>query len=85
MEYKALTLEEKLDLCINTLVHAYLKEGEYNKEIIETLLRIKPSAVRKIEKALNPSQFTCKDPKKMANIFWVGSLVEDIVFATISK
>lgn len=52
-----MTLEEKLDLCINTLVHAYLKEGEYNKEIIETLLRIKPSAVRKIEKALNPELF----------------------------
>lgn len=57
MEYKALTLEEKLDLCINTLVHAYLKEGDYNKEITETLLRIKPSAVMRIRKALNPELF----------------------------
>lgn len=57
MEYKALTLEEKLDLCINTLVHAYLKEGDYNTEITETLLRIKPSAVMRIRKALNPELF----------------------------
>lgn len=51
------------------------------KEEYETIV----VSVTEIEKALNPSQFTCKDPKKMANIFWVGSLVEDIVFATISK
>jgi len=57
------------------------KELRPLKEDYETIV----VSVTEIEKALNPSQFVCKDPKKMANIFWVGSLVEDIVFATISK
>lgn len=42
-------------------------------------------SVTEIEKALTPSKFICQDPKKSANIFWVWHLVEQIVWATISK
>ena len=57
------------------------KEIRPLKEDYETIV----ISVTEIEKALCPSPFVCKDPKKSANIFWVGSLVEDIVWATISK
>lgn len=42
-------------------------------------------SVTEIEKALVPFKFACTDEKKSANIFWVWHLVEQIVWATISK
>jgi len=42
-------------------------------------------SVTEIEKALVPFKYACTDEKKSANIFWAWHLVEQIVWATISK
>ena len=42
-------------------------------------------SVTEIEKALSPSKYISTDLKKSTNIFWVWHLVEQIVWATISK
>lgn len=57
------------------------KELRPLKENYETIVL----SVTEIEKALCPSPFVCTDIKKSSNIFWAGSLVEQIVWATISK
>lgn len=51
------------------------------KEDYETIIL----SVTELEKALNPTPdfMQIKDKKKMANTFWVGNLVEDIVFRNI--
>ena len=51
------------------------------KEEHETII----VSVTEIEKALSPIKYTSVDEVKSANIFWIGHLVEQIVYATITK
>lgn len=53
------------------------------KEDYETII----VSVTELEKALNPTPdfMQIKDKKKLANTFWVGNLVEDIVFRHIQN
>lgn len=51
------------------------------KENYETIIL----SVTEIEKALSPNKYSSTDEVKMSNIFWAWHLVEQIVWATISK